>query len=198
MRVGPGLQCPAPSQTDDPTTASPSHMPGLHMTFTGYLRQPPRPSHLPSSPQVAAGIFTQALSTRGFSPDDWFTHCPSEVGALQTLHPSVQALLQQTPSAQNPLPHSRPHLQGSPSALVPATQGPLSGASPRSGAPSPPGPTSILPPSEASGFPEPELLQPIAPSAKTTKTNATSPDHPAPVRTNFIMDFSSGETPFLE
>src|SRR5436190_3675463 len=104
MRVGPGLQRPLPSQTDDPTTASPSHVPDLHMTFTGYLRQPPRPSHLPSSPQVATGIFTQALSTRGFSPDDRLTHWPSAVGPLQTLHPSVQASLQQTPSAQNPLP----------------------------------------------------------------------------------------------
>src|ERR1044072_658481 len=118
MRVGPGLHRPAPSQTDDPTTASPSHMPGLHMTFTGDLRQPPRPSHLPSSPPAVPAILTHAPSTRGFSPDDRFTHWPSDVGALQTLQPSVQPLLQQTPSAQNPLPHSRPHLQGSPSALL--------------------------------------------------------------------------------
>src|SRR4029079_3219209 len=43
MRVDPGLQCPTPSHTDEPTTASPSHVPGLHIVFSGYLRQAPAP-----------------------------------------------------------------------------------------------------------------------------------------------------------
>ena len=104
--------------------------------------------------------------------------------------------MQQTPSRRIRCAHSRPHLQVAPIAFVPARQGPLSAASPRSTAPSPVPPTSSMPPSEASGFPEPELLQPIAPSAKTAKANATSPDHPVPILTNCI-EFS-GETPFLE
>jgi hypothetical protein len=41
-------------------------------------------------------------------------HTPGELGALQVLHVSVQALLQQTPSAQKPLWQSPPQLHGCP------------------------------------------------------------------------------------
>lgn len=40
----------------------------------------------------------------------------------------VQALLQQTPSTQNPLAQSRPHEQGCPVALVPIPASPLHAA----------------------------------------------------------------------
>src|SRR5437667_272375 len=66
--VARGLQRPAPSHAYEPTTASPSHMPGLHIVLTGYLRQPPLPSHLPSRPQVDTGETGQVVAARGVSP----------------------------------------------------------------------------------------------------------------------------------
>jgi hypothetical protein len=80
-------------------------MPDLHIVLAGYLRHPPLPSHLPSSPQVATSAVAQVVESRGASPDPRFTHVPGEATDEQVLQPSVQATLQQTLSTQWPLPH---------------------------------------------------------------------------------------------
>jgi len=91
MCVEPGLQSPLPSQAFEPTTASPSHIPGLHIVFTGYLRQPPAPSHLPSVPQVDAGVVAQVVASRGSAPAVRLTQVPSELGAAHVLQPPAHA-----------------------------------------------------------------------------------------------------------
>src|SRR5262252_2144703 len=93
-------------------------MPGLHIVLTAYLLQPPMPSHLPSRPQVDTGETGQDVVSRAGSPTARLTQVPSVgPGIAQVLQPSVQATLQQTPSAQWPLPHWASQLQASPIAL---------------------------------------------------------------------------------
>jgi hypothetical protein len=123
MCVEPGLHCPLPSQAFEPTTASPSHIPGLHIVLTGYLRQPPAPSHFPSKPQVATGIVMQVVESRGVSPAVRLTQVPGELGAAHVLQPAVHASAQQTPSAQKPLAHSALQLHAIPTAFAAGTQG---------------------------------------------------------------------------
>src|SRR6185369_11649749 len=96
MTVEPGLHLPAPSHAYEPTTASPSHVPGLHIVVIGYFWQAPSPSHRPLVPQVETGILVQVAGSRGGSPAARTTHVPSAAGEPQVLQPSVQALLQQT------------------------------------------------------------------------------------------------------
>src|SRR5690242_4690117 len=111
MTVEPGLHLPAPSHAYEPTTASPSHVPGLHIVVTGYFWQPPSPSHRPFVPQVDSDILVQADESRGGSPAERGTHVPSAAVDPQVLQPSVQAVLQQTPSTQWLLPHWASHAQ---------------------------------------------------------------------------------------
>ena len=59
---------------------------GLAQRVPGYLRQPPAPSHVPSRPQVDAGIVVQVDESRGSSPALRITHVPTASGALQVLH----------------------------------------------------------------------------------------------------------------
>src|SRR5262245_23786326 len=129
MRVDPGLQCPRPSQENEPTTASPSQVPGLHSVFSGYLRQPPAPSHFPSVPHVETADIEHVVVSRGESPALRITHMPSVPAALQVLHPSVHAPLQHTPSTQKPLAHCSLHMHGSPRAFGASTLSQAGGAS---------------------------------------------------------------------
>jgi hypothetical protein len=106
MTVAPGTQRPAPSHDCKPTTASPSHVPGLHIVPATCFRQPPAPSHLPSSPQSFASVATHAFSVRGFPPGSMPTQTPTESSAVQVMQAAVQAELQHTPSTQKPLAQS--------------------------------------------------------------------------------------------
>jgi hypothetical protein len=183
MRVGPGRHCPEPSHTLELTTASPSHLPDLHSDPAGHLRQPPLPSHFPSSPHVAAGCIAHADGARGMSPAGRLTHVPTEPAAAQVLQPSAQAALQQTPSAQKPLPHSALQPQAVPSVFVPAMQGGTSippsrvSAGRMSVGPSP------IEPSPPSGF-DPLFLQPPAPNANKASANSA----PAAIRPTIRAD----------
>jgi hypothetical protein len=146
------------------TTASPSHRPALHVVPAGHLRQAPLPSHFPSSPHVVVACIAHAAGTRGMSPAGRLTHVPTEPAAAQVLQPSVQATLQQTPSAQKPLAHSALQPHAAPNILLLAMQGGVSvppsrpSIDPVSMGPSPIGPS---PPSGLDAL----FLQPPAPSA---------------------------------
>src|SRR4051812_1834562 len=187
MRVGPGLQCPAPSHAYEPTTASPSQLPDLHIVLAGYLRQPPVPSHVPSSPHVDAGDITHVFEfNRGSSPDERFTQVPTEPGALQVLQPSLQAMSQQTPSVQAPLAHCLSQVQASALVFVPATHGgPASDPSGPSNRPSMV-PTLSTDASDASALSEPDFLQPIALKQRAVNTIAARATRLAPIRANLI------------
>jgi len=82
------------------------------------LWQPPAPSQVPSVPQDEACWSTQ---TPCGSPAPLGTgaQVPSEVESAQLRQLPPQAVVQQTPSAQNPLPHSLLVEQGCPGALGP-------------------------------------------------------------------------------
>jgi hypothetical protein len=77
----------------------PVQLPGAHSVSAAQLRQAPLPSHMPSRPQLAMGWELHALSAW---PSATATHLPCE---SQVLHSSLQALSQQTPSTQLPVPH---------------------------------------------------------------------------------------------
>jgi hypothetical protein len=109
--AGPGLHRPAASQTFTLFTAAPSQAPALQTVPGVYLRHPPAPLHAPSSPQVDTSDLGQTLAARGGRPVGTNAHVPNAAGMLQALQVSPHALLQQTPSTQNPLPQSPPQPQ---------------------------------------------------------------------------------------
>ncbi len=69
---------------------------------------------MPSRPQVEGSEAPQTPARRGDSPAGTNAQIPGAPGVLQDLHVSVQALLQQTPSTQNPLAQSPPHPHAAP------------------------------------------------------------------------------------
>jgi len=111
---GPGVQAPLPSQTRMPPTEAPSQVPARQTVPETKLRQPPLPSQVPSRPQVAASLFGQVAGERGESPAATNEQVPGADTVLQDLQVSVQALLQQTPSAQKPLAQFPLQLHGVP------------------------------------------------------------------------------------
>ena len=92
---------------------SPSQVPLLHSVPCTYWRHPPLPSQVPSRPQVAAALAGQTEELFGATPEGTKAQSPRELRRLQALHVSPQAEVQQTPSAQNPVWHSRSQLQDS-------------------------------------------------------------------------------------
>jgi hypothetical protein len=115
------LQRPLPSHTLPPLTVP-----------AAWFWQTPAPLHVPSSPQVAASDFGHSPGARGASPRATNEQVPIAPGSAHDLHVSVQAALQQTPSAQKPLAHSPAHPHAWPlvffaaSALTQAAPGPAS------------------------------------------------------------------------
>jgi hypothetical protein len=125
--------------------AAPSQDPRWHIVPRTKVRQAPAPSHVPSRPQVEGSEAGQTPALRGASPAGTNAQIPCDPAVLQDLHVSPQALLQQTPSTQNPLAQSPPHPQATPLAplilLVPlqataaASLPPSRADTPASGAP---------------------------------------------------------------
>ena len=70
------------------------------------MRHAPAPSQRPSRPQVDGASVTQLAGVRGGSPAALSAHVPTAPGASQRAQPLVHAVLQQTPSTQNPLLHA--------------------------------------------------------------------------------------------
>jgi hypothetical protein len=75
-------------------------MPALQIVPAMCRLQAPAPSHLPSKPQVEAGAALHAVASRGSEPATSAVHVPTEPAAAQVLHPSLQGVLQHTPSTQ--------------------------------------------------------------------------------------------------
>jgi hypothetical protein len=76
------------------------------------------PSQVPSSPQVETTVFGQTSGERGGSPAATKEQVPGAETVLHDLQVSVQALLQQTPSAQKPLAQSAPQAHAVPLLLL--------------------------------------------------------------------------------
>jgi hypothetical protein len=126
---------PAPSHRNADVSVEPVHAWGLHIAPDEYFSHAPAPSQTPSVPQLAAPL--SAHSLRGSVPRSAGRQVPRLPAAAQVRHTSVQALLQQTPSAQKPLAQSLVWAHGRPSGRpgVPPPPSP-----PRSTDPSPPAP----------------------------------------------------------
>jgi hypothetical protein len=111
-------QEPLPSQVPAVLSRSPLHDGATQTVSRAYLEHPPIPSQTPDCPQLDAGLRAQM---------PWGSAAPSVVGPQVPLRPScaqltqgpVQAVLQQTPSAQKPEAHCDPALQTAPGGLGP-------------------------------------------------------------------------------
>lgn len=159
MRDGPEVQFPAPSQARMPPIDAPLQVPAWQTVPSSYVRQPPLPSQVPSSPQDDAGLCGQTLATLGATPAATNEQTPGAEGLLQDLQLSVHALLQQTPSTQKLLVQSAAQPQAVPFVLC-----------------APPSPHDTLPSGPPSGLPTPPpwllLWQPaIANANRATKTS---------------------------
>lgn len=88
--------------------------PGSQIVPRTKLRQAPAPSHVPSRPQVEGSEAGQTPAPRGAPPAGTNAQDPGAPAVLQDLHVSVHALLQQTPSTQNPLAQSPAHPHAAP------------------------------------------------------------------------------------
>jgi hypothetical protein len=111
---GPLRHNPLPSQINRPAIPDPEQVPGPQTVPTTYLRHAPLPSQVPSRLQLDAAPMGHSLARRGVAPVGTTSQVPSEPGRLHDMHVPVHAELQQTPSTQNPLPHSAAQEQGCP------------------------------------------------------------------------------------
>jgi hypothetical protein len=89
----------------------------LHTVPGAYFRHAPAPLHVPSIPHVETSALGQTLAARGGEPFGANEQVPGAAAVLHALHVSVQAVLQQSPSTQNPLAQSPPHPQACPFAF---------------------------------------------------------------------------------
>jgi hypothetical protein len=76
------------------------------------------PSQVPSRPQVETALFEQTSGERGASPAATKLQVPGADVVLHDLQVSVQAVLQQSPSTQNPLVQSALQAHAAPLALL--------------------------------------------------------------------------------
>ena len=90
---------------------SPLHVSALQSEPVGYVRHPPDPSHLPSSPQVTGAVATQTPRGSG-APDATGMHRPTEAARLQLRQEPTHAASQQTPSTHWAVVHSAWATQG--------------------------------------------------------------------------------------
>jgi hypothetical protein len=95
-----------PSHTLPPLTVVPEQVPARHTVPAACCWQTPAPLHVPSSPQLDASDFGHSPALAGTSPRATNEHVPIEPASAHDLQVSLQATLQQTPSAQKPLAHS--------------------------------------------------------------------------------------------
>jgi hypothetical protein len=96
-----GVQVPPPLHRHASVIVDPVHDGSLQMTPAGYFRHAPAPSQTPSVPHEVMPWSSHSL--RGSVPTSAGRHVPRLPWDAQVWQPSVQAVLQQTPSMQKPL-----------------------------------------------------------------------------------------------
>jgi hypothetical protein len=99
-------QVPAPSQVPGSVSVDVvvGHDAAEHDVPLAHFWQPPRPSHLPSMPHVAADAVAQNAGGAAV-PAATGAHVPRLPATLQALHEAHEGASQHTPSVQLPLPH---------------------------------------------------------------------------------------------
>jgi hypothetical protein len=113
-----GAQVPAPSHAGGGVKLDPVQLAFPHVVPLTHLRQPPVPSQEPSRPQVLAAAAAH-WPVGAAVPAGIGVQVPGVPVRLHDIQVPVQALLQQTPWAQNPVPHSVPVPQAAPGGLRP-------------------------------------------------------------------------------
>jgi len=78
---------------------------------------------VPSSPQLAGASGEQSPAWRGRAPAARATQVPTAPGATQVWQPPAQAVVQQTPSTQNPLRQDALPVQAAPAVAAAASTG---------------------------------------------------------------------------
>ncbi len=110
-------QFPAPSQRPANVSVDPVQPAMAQATPATYFSQAPAPSQKPSFPQVEAPSSVQSF--RGSVPTSAGMQVPTLPDELQVSQVPVQAVLQQTPSAQKVEAQSAPVLHACPICAVP-------------------------------------------------------------------------------
>jgi hypothetical protein len=114
----PGTQVPVPLHVEAAVAVPLLQLPAAQIEPVAYLRHAPLPSQRPSVPQVACPWSLHVLLGSG-SPAGVARHLPAWPLSLQEKQLAVQALSQQTPSAQKPVAHSPAIEQIWPAAFLP-------------------------------------------------------------------------------
>jgi hypothetical protein len=102
------LQLPAPSQLPADVAVVPLHDCAAQFVPDGAVRQAHAPSHVPSKPQIGAGVHPPWGS---LAPTVTGLQAPAAPGTLQEEQVEQLAEEQHTPSTQLPLSHSGPEAQ---------------------------------------------------------------------------------------
>ena len=105
MLDAPGVQVPVPLQVDAEVAVPLVQLAAAQMVPAAYLRQAPLPSQTPSVPQLTVPWSTQSPLGSAL-PAATAEHLPARPLSLQEKQLEVQALSQQTPSAQKFDKHS--------------------------------------------------------------------------------------------
>lgn len=108
-----GLHEPSPSQIPAVFSLLPVQVGGTQVVPSGASSQPPTPSHRPVSPHAFEVCLQMSCGSLCSVATGQQTPAPG-VGRLQATHAPEQAVLQQTPSAQNVDRQSDPLLQTCP------------------------------------------------------------------------------------
>jgi hypothetical protein len=112
------VHVPAPSQLRAGVSDAPLHIAPTHWVVFGHFRQPPFPSQVPSSPQLAIVVAVH-WPDGAVVPATIGEQVPTLFVTVQDMHVPVQPLLQQTPDTQNPELQSAPAPHEAPMGLSP-------------------------------------------------------------------------------
>jgi len=107
-----------PSQVPAVLIRSPLHDGATQTVSRAYLEHPPIPSQTPDCPQLDAGLGVQ-IPWGSAAPKVAAPQIPARPACAQLTQGPVQAMLQQTPSAQKPEAHCDPATQIAPSGFGP-------------------------------------------------------------------------------
>jgi hypothetical protein len=108
---------PVPLQVRAGVNVEPAQLAATQIVPLAYMRHAPPPSQVPSVPQVEAPL--SAHWPRGSSPAATSVHVPAVPVRLQERQLPVQAVRQQAPCSQKPLPHSAAVVQAAPLGRLP-------------------------------------------------------------------------------
>jgi hypothetical protein len=111
----PATHVPEPLHWGADVNVEPAQVAAPHAVPAAYLRHAPAPSHVPSSPQVAAVPSVHWLC--GSCPAATSEHVPMLPASAHDRHVPVHELVQQTPCWHSPVWHSVPAPHATPSSF---------------------------------------------------------------------------------